>query len=77
MEPLPRELNAFNKLVDLAYDNGLIIYSRRSRGGDAGDHFLVCPPLIVEQIHINEIIEKLVISLDELAASLDLPVVSS
>jgi adenosylmethionine-8-amino-7-oxononanoate aminotransferase len=77
MEPLPRELNAFNELVNLSYDNGLIIYSRRSRGGDVGDHFLVCPPLIVEQNHINEIIEKLVISLDELAASLDLPVVSS
>lgn len=31
--PLPREMKAFDDLVERAYAEGLIIYSRRSRGG--------------------------------------------
>ncbi len=67
MDPLPKELNAFNTLVDLAYDEGLIIYSRRTRGGLAGDHFLVCPPMIVTDGHIDEIMGKLRRALDRFA----------
>lgn len=77
MTPLPKEFDAFNVLVNLAYDNGLIIYSRRTRGGYIGDHFLVCPPLITTAAHIEEIIEKLVMSLDEFAERYDLPVISA
>ena len=29
MKPLPKEKNAFQRVVDIAYDAGLIIYSRR------------------------------------------------
>lgn len=67
MEPLPVELNAHNRLVDIAYDKGLIIYSRRTRGGRLGDHFLVCPPLIVTDNQIDEIMDVLVDSLDVFA----------
>jgi adenosylmethionine-8-amino-7-oxononanoate aminotransferase len=73
MTPLAAELNAYDKLVNLAYERGLIIYSRRTRDGLEGDHFLVCPPLIVTADQIVEIIEKLTASLDDLASSLDLP----
>jgi len=59
MTPLPPGLNAFNRLVDIAYDNGLIIYARRSRGGYEGDHFLVCPPMIATLDHVGEILEVL------------------
>lgn len=55
MRPLPKELNAHQRLVDIAYDLGLIIYSRRTRGGIEGDHFLVCPPLIITEAQIGEI----------------------
>ncbi len=55
-EPLPPQLNAHQKFVDLAYARGLIVYSRRTRDGVAGDHILVCPPLIVDDTHIDEII---------------------
>lgn len=65
LKPLPRELNAFNKLVDIAYDKGLIIYSRRTRGGYDGDHFLVCPPMIANSDHVAEILEVLDASLAE------------
>jgi len=73
MTPLPAQLNAHEKLVNLAYQRGLIIYSRRTRDGVQGDHFLVCPPMIVTPEQITEIIEKLAASLDDLARLLDLP----
>jgi adenosylmethionine-8-amino-7-oxononanoate aminotransferase len=73
MEPLAAELKAYDKLVNLAYERSLIIYSRRTRDGVAGDHFMVSPPLIVNTAQITEIIEKLAASLDDLAAALKLP----
>ena len=75
MAPLPKSFNAYLRLVDLAYQRGLIIYARRTRGGIEGDHFLVCPPLIVTDEHIQEILEKLAESLDALAYELSLEVV--
>ncbi|MGD9864978.1 MAG: aspartate aminotransferase family protein [Pseudodonghicola sp.] len=74
MAPLPKELNAYTRLVDLAYERGLIIYSRRTRGGIEGDHFLVCPPLIVTEAQIGEIMEILTGALDAMAAEMNLPV---
>lgn len=67
MTPLPKGLNAYNRLVDIAYDKGLIIYARRTRGGYEGDHFLVCPPMIVTQEDINEIMTGLTAALDHFA----------
>ena len=58
-DPLPAHLNAHARLVDIAYDNGLIIYSRRTRGGTSGDHFLVCPPMIVTEAQLDDIIQRL------------------
>lgn len=72
MEPLPAEMNAYSVLVEEAYERGLIIYSRRTRGGEVGDHFMVCPPLIITDEQIDEIIELLVESLDALATKLGL-----
>ncbi|TNE40350.1 MAG: aspartate aminotransferase family protein [Alphaproteobacteria bacterium] len=73
-DPLPKELNAFNRLVDIAHDNGLIIYSRRTRGGLEGDHFLVAPPMITTEENVGEIIDLLTRSLDQFAKEADLPV---
>ncbi len=77
MAPLPKSLNAFNRLVDLAFDRGLVIYSRRTRGGNEGDHFLVCPPLIITNPQIEEIMAMLKDSLDAMAKEMDLPVNSA
>lgn len=74
MAPLPTEQNAFAKLVEYAYEEQLIIYSRRTRGGYDGDHFLVCPPMVTDESHVEEIIEKLTRSLRRLAAELNLPI---
>ena len=73
MTPLPVGLNAFNRLVDIAYDNGLIIYSRRTRDGIEGDHFLVCPPMIATPEHVDEIIDKLDKSLQQFGAEISKP----
>ncbi len=69
--PLPRRLNAYQRFVDIAYGQGLIVYSRRTRDGIEGDHILVCPPLIVNDTHLDEIVDGLETSLvqytDEIA----------
>lgn len=74
MRPLPREKNAYQRIVDIAYDKGLIIYSRRTRGGTEGDHFLVCPPMIITRDEIGAIVSILGDSLASLARELELPV---
>lgn len=65
-EPLPVDFNAHSRLVDIAYENGLIIYSRRTRGGNSGDHFLVCPPMNVTELQLDEIAHILERSMDQL-----------
>lgn len=57
--PLPAHLNAHQRLVDIAYEMGLIVYSRRTRDGVEGDHIMVCPPLIVTDQHLDEITDTL------------------
>lgn len=69
-EPLPKHLNAYSRLVDIAYDNGLIIYSRRTRGGTSGDHFLVCPPMIVSEAQLDEMTDLLDRSLAQFMAEI-------
>jgi adenosylmethionine-8-amino-7-oxononanoate aminotransferase len=67
MEPLPAAMNAYLELVELAYAEGLIIYARRTRNGQAGDHFLVCPPMTATEAHVDEIITKLTAALTAFA----------
>ncbi|MCA0871908.1 aspartate aminotransferase family protein [Seohaeicola saemankumensis] len=74
MEPLPPRLDAHARLVELAYERGLIIYSRRTRGGTAGDHFLIAPPLIITAPQIAEMMAILREALDAFAAEVGLPV---
>ncbi len=73
MTPLPAATNAHVELVEEAYRRGLIIYSRRTRGGHLGDHFMVCPPLIVTGEQIDEIAHLLEQSLAAFAQRAGLP----
>ncbi|MDX1743701.1 MAG: aminotransferase class III-fold pyridoxal phosphate-dependent enzyme, partial [Ruegeria sp.] len=68
--PLPREWNAYQRVVDIAYEKGLIVYSRRTRDGVEGDHILVCPPLIVSDTNLDEIIEGLDASLTQFSGEI-------
>jgi adenosylmethionine-8-amino-7-oxononanoate aminotransferase len=76
MEILPPDLNAYQRVVDLAYQRGLIVYSRRTRGGRTGDHVMVCPPLIVTESDIEEIVGLLDETLAAFAKEAGLPVVT-
>ena len=76
MVPLPAQFDAHIRLVDLAYERGLIIYARRTRGGREGDHFMVCPPMIANEEHVAEILDKLSRSLEALKAELGLSIVA-
>jgi adenosylmethionine-8-amino-7-oxononanoate aminotransferase len=73
-KPLPPEAFANTRLLDLAFERGLIIYSRRVKGGAFGDNFMVCPPLIVSREQIGEIISILSDCLEILAREFKLPV---
>ncbi|HHX89700.1 MAG TPA: aspartate aminotransferase family protein [Paracoccus sp.] len=68
--PLPAPLNVHQRFVDIAYEMGLIVYSRRTRDGIEGDHILVCPPLIVTETHLDEILQVLDAALTRLADDL-------
>lgn len=73
--PLPKTLNANQRLLDLAYERGMIIYSRRIRGGGAElDNIILAPPLIINAAQIGEMTAILGDALEALAAELDLPV---
>ena len=67
MEPLPSDLRAFERFVEICYERNLITYARRTRGGVTGDHFLVCPPMIVTEAQIGDILSILDDSLGVLA----------
>lgn len=56
MAPLPAKLEAYNRFVEICYERQLITYSRRTRGGIDGDHFLICPPMIVTPEQIDDIL---------------------
>ncbi len=73
--PLPKAKNANQRLLDLAYERGMIIYSRRIRGdGMELDNFMLAPPLIITAEQVAEMVGILGDSLEALAAELDLPV---
>ena len=76
MKPLPADFNAYARLVELAYERGLIIYSRRTRDGIEGDHFIVFPPMIATAEHVGEIMHTLRDSLDVLQDELSLAGIS-
>lgn len=77
MQPLPAHFEAHARLVELAYERGLIIYSRRTRGGTSGDHFLLAPPLIITEEQIGEMMAILRDALDVFAVQMDLPIEKS
>lgn len=55
-EIIPPELDAYAVLTEMCYDRRLIVYSGRCRGGAEGDHVQICPPLVVNEPEIDEIV---------------------
>jgi 4-aminobutyrate aminotransferase-like enzyme len=59
MALLPPSVNIGQRVLDLAYDRGLIVYFRRVKGRVQGDSVMVAPPLIVTREEIGEIVSIL------------------
>ena len=72
-EVLPPALHAHSRIVELAYKEKLILYSRRTRGGYAGDHLMVCPPLCITDVELDELLSKLQQTLIKFASEHKLP----
>ena len=62
------------RVLDLAYERGLIVYFRRVAGGVQGDCVMVCPPLIVTREQVGEIVSILGDAIAVAAREFDLPV---
>jgi adenosylmethionine-8-amino-7-oxononanoate aminotransferase len=59
-EPFPRSLKVAEKVIDLAFRNGLVLYPGTGFvDGVNGDLVMVGPPLIIEESQIDELIEIL------------------
>ncbi|TJU96322.1 MAG: aspartate aminotransferase family protein, partial [Mesorhizobium sp.] len=74
LRPIDQGKKATQRLLDLAYARGLIIYGRRVKGGVDGDNFMVAPPMIITSEQVGEIISIIGDALEILASELDLPV---
>lgn len=68
--PFAAELNAAQRLADIAYEEGLIVYPRRPINGLSGDHVLVAPPLIIAPDEVAELLGRLARALARLTGEL-------
>jgi adenosylmethionine-8-amino-7-oxononanoate aminotransferase len=55
----PRARDVPKELSQLALQNGLLIYARRTFGGRFGDWLMMTPPLIVTTPQMDELVERL------------------
>ena len=68
-EPLPREARFAERLRRRTLDNGLVcLASSGTVDGINGDHVIVAPPYIATREEFDEIVDKLVVSIDQVAA---------
>jgi adenosylmethionine-8-amino-7-oxononanoate aminotransferase len=74
MANLPPEVKIGQRVLDLCYERGLIVYFRRVTGGVQGDCVMVCPPLIVTREEVGEIVSILGDAIGVTAREFELPV---
>ncbi|MCI4645038.1 MAG: aminotransferase class III-fold pyridoxal phosphate-dependent enzyme [Hyphomonadaceae bacterium] len=55
----PNEVNALAKLKAHCASNGLMMLSRRLSGGVYGEWMMLCPPLIIDENAVGEIVDRL------------------
>jgi len=74
MALLPADVKIGQRVLDLAYERGLIVYFRRVKGGVQGDCIMVAPPLIVTREQIGEIVAILGDAIAIAAREFQLPI---
>ncbi|MCL4562291.1 MAG: aspartate aminotransferase family protein [Chloroflexi bacterium] len=58
--PFPLEFHAYQKINELALDEGLIVYpGGGTADGYIGDHFLLMPPLIISEEEVDQLLTLL------------------
>ncbi|MFQ5626683.1 MAG: aspartate aminotransferase family protein, partial [Methyloligellaceae bacterium] len=71
-EPFSPELNIAGRLKAAAFDNGLICYpAGGTADGTHGDHVLLAPPFIISESEVEQLVDILDTSLNEVIGSLD------
>ena len=55
----PSETHAVERIIALALERGLMLYTRRTAGGQYGEWLMLTPPLIVTSQDIDEIVALL------------------
>lgn len=67
---LPMEAATADRIRIHGLQHGLLIYSRRTSGGKNGEWFMVAPPLTITQNQCDEMIERLIATMNSLADEL-------
>jgi adenosylmethionine-8-amino-7-oxononanoate aminotransferase len=65
---LPGELAADDRIRQIGMQGGLLIYMRRTNGGQFGGWFLVVPPLTISLTQIDDMMDRLERTLERYAA---------
>jgi len=66
-EPFPRAAKFTERVIDQAFDNGLVLYPGTGFvDGVNGDMVMVGPPLIIEETQIDEVIDILKTTFSEM-----------
>ena len=52
----PPEADAIARIRERCMENGLILLARRVAGGRYGEWLMVCPPLIIDEAQIAELV---------------------
>ena len=59
-EPFPPEAKVTDRIVELAFENGLIVYPCRGLiNANQGDAILIAPPLVIKDCEIEILAERL------------------
>jgi len=59
LEPFDAALGIYQRITELARENGLLVYPRRSVGGTRGDHVLLAPPLTITAAEVQDLLGRL------------------
>ncbi len=65
-EPFPADWNVYQKITQLAFQEGLIIYPRRNFAGVKGDHVLIAPPLSINNAECAFLLSSFKTALEKL-----------
>jgi len=70
-EKMPNQFFATERVRQHGLNNGLIIYSRRTADARYGDWFMLSPPLTISEEECDELVTRLVATLEDLQAELN------